>query len=183
MDLLALTRRRHFCLDLRSSEKTAVLEELLDFLLATGEVPKEARPQLLAAILAREERLSTGMEGGVALPHGLTDAIGEEVAVVGISGKGVPFEALDGQPARIIVLLLTPRSKVFRHVTNVREIARVLRHGETRERILLASQPEEIVEVLEDAYREGDRRDEERRSGRQARVDDGEKGPSGTPVP
>jgi len=154
MDLLTLTRRRLFALDLEATEKRAVLEELLDYLIDSGEVPNEARKDVLAAILAREERLSTGMEGGVALPHGLTDAIAEEVAAVGIASHGVPFEALDGNPARIIVLLLTPRSKVFRHVTNVCEIARVLRRPRVRERLLRSSAIDEVVGVLERAYAE-----------------------------
>ena len=61
MDLLTLTRRRLFALDLEATQKRTVLEELLDFLIDAGEVPKEARSDTLAAILAREERLSTGI--------------------------------------------------------------------------------------------------------------------------
>lgn len=149
MDLLNLTRRRLICLPLRADEKRAALEELLDFLIAQGELPSEARQTVLDSILERESRLSTGMEDGVALPHGLTDAIEEEVAAIGISAAGVPFDAIDGVSARIIVLLLTPRSKVFRHVTQVKQIARVLCSSETRQQILSAGSAQAVTKALE----------------------------------
>lgn len=148
MDLLKLTRGSLICLPLQASEKGAALEELLDFIIAHGELSADSRQPVLDAILEREARLSTGVESGVALPHGLTDAIEEEVAAIGISSSGVPFDAIDGAPAQIIVLLLTPRSKVYRHVTQVRQIARVLCSRDTRRRILAAGSAQEVAAAL-----------------------------------
>jgi PTS system nitrogen regulatory IIA component len=148
MDLQGLTRGRLVHLGLRASAKTDAIETLLDYLVAEGEVPTLARDSILSAILTRERRLSTGLEHGVAIPHGITDAIEDEVAAVGIFPEGVPFDASDGLPARIVILLITPELKRYRHVSNLAEIARQLRRTTLRERLLAARSLEDAVTAL-----------------------------------
>src|SRR5207248_1277258 len=109
------------------------IEALLDFLIDEHEVPRDALGTVLDAILNRERRLSTGLEQGVAIPHGITEAIAEEVAAIGVFPHGVPFDASDGLPARIVILLITPEQKRYRHVANLAEIARQMRRRELRE--------------------------------------------------
>ena len=46
---------------------------------------------------------------GVAVPHGRTDAVDRLVCAIGVSPDGVDFGAADGEPTRIVVLVLTPR--------------------------------------------------------------------------
>lgn len=145
MDLQGLTRGRLVHLGLRASAKTEAIETLLDFLVREGEVPTQARDAILTAILTRERRLSTGLEHGVAIPHGITDAIEDEVAVVGIFPDGVPFDASDGLPARIVILLITPELKRYRHVTNLAEIARQMRRTTLRAKLLASRTIDEAV--------------------------------------
>lgn len=148
MDLEGLIRGRLVRLGLRAQEKTAAIESLLDFLVGENEVPPSARDAILSAILTRERRLSTGLEHGVAIPHGITDAIEDEVAAVGTFPDGVPFDASDGLPARIVILLITPELKRYRHVTNLAEIARQLRRPSLREAFLRARSRDEALAAL-----------------------------------
>ena len=148
MDLEGLTRGRLVRTGLRAGAKVAAIEALLDFLVAEEEVPGDARDAILGAILARERRLSTGLEHGVAIPHGITDAIEDEVAAIGLFPEGVPFDASDGQPARIVILLITPELKRSRHVTNLAEIARQMRRGELRDSLLAACSPDAAITAL-----------------------------------
>ncbi|MBI3724563.1 PTS sugar transporter subunit IIA [bacterium] len=148
MDLLTLTHGRLVRLGLRASAKEGAIEALLDFLIEEREVPKDARESVLGAILNRERRLSTGLEQGVAIPHGITDAIEEEVAAIGVFPDGVPFDASDGLPARIVILLITPEPKRYRHVSNLAEIARQLRRRELREALCAAAGVEEAILAL-----------------------------------
>src|SRR5262249_41078088 len=88
MDLESLIRGRLVRPGLRASVKTEAIEQLLDFLIGEGEIPRDARDPILAAILTRERRLSTGLEHGIAIPHGITNAVEEEVAAVGLFPDG-----------------------------------------------------------------------------------------------
>jgi Kef-type K+ transport system membrane component KefB/mannitol/fructose-specific phosphotransferase system IIA component (Ntr-type) len=91
---------------LRAGSRAGVIAELLDALCARGLVRDcEAAAR---AVLAREESMPTGRENGVAVPHGRTDAVDRLVCAVGLKPEGVEFGALDGQPARIVVLVLAP---------------------------------------------------------------------------
>ncbi len=155
MDLLTLTRGRLVRMGLKADAKERAIEALLDFLVAESAVPREARDSILQAIFTRERRLSTGLEDGVAIPHGITDAIEEEVAAVGIFPEGVPFDASDGQPARIVILLITPELKRYRHVANLAEIARQMRRRDLRELLCKAQAPEDLLAALRTPFPPG----------------------------
>lgn len=148
MDLVTLTRGRLVHLGLRADRKEGAIEALLDFLVREGEVPGPSREVILEAIFTRERRLSTGLEHGVAIPHGITTAIEEEVAAVGVFPDGVPFDACDGLPARIVILLITPELKRYRHVSNLAEIARQMRRGELRDLLCRAATVEDAIRAL-----------------------------------
>ena len=95
--------------NLEGTTKDEVIDELLALLEKQGLIlDVEAARK---AILAREKQMPTGMQDGVAIPHGRTDAVTNLVCAVGVKPEGVDFGALDGKPAQIIVLALTPASE------------------------------------------------------------------------
>lgn len=100
------------------------------------------------ALLARERSMTTGMESGVAIPHAAVDGLPEVVAVLGLSQRGIPFEALDRQPARILVCLIIPRDKKLLHIKTLAEIARLLSRPAVRKRLLDATSPADVMAVI-----------------------------------
>ncbi len=132
---------------LAATTKDEVLVELVDLLLATGQVPTTSRDAVLTAVREREESMTTGMQYGVAIPHGRTDAVNSLVCVIGIKPDGIDFAALDGQPSTIFVLTLSPEHKPAPHVQFMSTISTVL--DETgREKILTASTATQILNVF-----------------------------------
>lgn len=148
MDLLTLTRNRFVWVGLNAPRKEAAIEQLLDCLLSEGAVPGDARQELLDAIMARERRLSTGLECGIAIPHGTTSLVEREVAALGVFPEGVHFEAVDNSITRIVILLITPLRKRHRHVTNLAAIARQLLRPEVRGALLTATSADEAVDAI-----------------------------------
>jgi len=148
VDLLALTQERYVWLGLRAQRKEEAIEQLLDNLLAAGALPSASRPDLLEAVLRRERRLSTGLECGVAIPHGTTTLVDEEVAAVGIFPGGVPFEAVDEAATRIVILLITPKRKRHQHVANLAAIARQLLLPDVRRRLIRAETRDEALAAI-----------------------------------
>ena len=92
--------------------------------------------------------MTTGMEDGIAIPHAAVDDIPDVIAVLGIAPEGVPFETLDGAPARILVCLAIPRSKKLQHIRTLAEIAKLLSRAEVRQRILGCDAPQQVLEVI-----------------------------------
>ena len=96
-------------LHLKSTNKDAVIEELIDVLVASGRV--KDRKAALKAVVEREKKMSTGLQSGIAIPHGKTDTVETLVAALGLKPEGLPFDSLDGQDANIIVLTVSPASR------------------------------------------------------------------------
>lgn len=134
---------------LKGSTKDAVIGELMDLLMATGKIRDlDARQKAVQAVLDRERKMSTGMQNGVAIPHGKTDTVDTLVAAVGLKKEGVDFQALDGQPSRIFVMTLSPDTRTGPHIQFLAEISRQLSDAGIREKVLQASTPEEVLDIL-----------------------------------
>ena len=148
MDLSALLAPDSIKVGLLARDKTAAIVEMVDFLVAKGRLPAPGREEALKAVLAREDSLSTGMEHGIALPHGSVDSVPEPVGALGISPGGIEFATLDGKPAHLIACLLVPRAKTSRHVRTLAGIARLLNNESLRGRLLAAKTPGDAMAVI-----------------------------------
>ena len=149
LDLHSLTAGSYVRVGLKASKKEVAIELLLDCLLEAGALPADSRAELLECVLQRERRLSTGLESGVAIPHGTTPLIEREVAAVGVFPEGVTFGAIDGGVTHIVILLITPSTLRHRHVNNLAAIARQLLRTEVRRALLKASTREEALKAIQ----------------------------------
>lgn len=130
------------------ADKAGALRELTQLLAARAGVPVEP---LLAAVLERENVLSTGIGHGIAIPHAKSSLVSELMLVSGSSPVGVPFEALDGEPVRLFFLLIGPDDAAGQHVKALSRIARLVRRESVRAALLSAATPEAFHQVLVEA--------------------------------
>jgi mannitol/fructose-specific phosphotransferase system IIA component (Ntr-type) len=133
---------------LAAADKPGVLRELTLLLAERAGVDVEP---LFAAVLEREEVLSTGIGHGIAIPHAKSATVGDLSLVAGSAPHGVPFEALDGEPVRLFFLLIGPDSAAGQHVKALSRIARLVRRESVREALLLAQDPIAFHQVLVEA--------------------------------
>jgi PTS system fructose-specific IIA component len=148
MKLAALLTEDAIKPGLESTEKYAVIEELVDFLIERGMIESANRGPALDALRAREESMSTGMEQGVALPHATVDFLEDAACVLGIHRKGVDFNSADGKSAHLIVLMLVPKDKFHEHVSALTGIARLMHADRLRERLKKANSPREAMNII-----------------------------------
>ena len=130
---------------LEGTTKIEVIDELLAALDRTGGIRDVSAAR--SAVLAREESMSTGMQYGIAIPHGRTDEVTRLVCAVGIKHEGVDFDSIDGQPSRIIVLTLAPVSKAAPHMQFMSMIGQVL-NERGRTTLLACTTADEMYSVL-----------------------------------
>ena len=135
-------------LHLKGSTKKEIINELLDILVRTGKVKDKGAA--LAAVMDREEKMSTGMKHGIAIPHGKCASSEDLVACIGISEKPVDFDSLDKQPCRIFIMTLSPVEKTGPHLQFLAEVSLLFKSAEKREEIIKAKTPEEVLEILAD---------------------------------
>ncbi|MHC4515753.1 MAG: PTS sugar transporter subunit IIA [Planctomycetota bacterium] len=148
MKLSELLTEKSVILPLPAADKWQAIRLMAASMVATGALPADQLAAVEAALVAREESMTTGMEDGIAIPHAAVDHVPEAVAVLGIAPEGVPFEALDGQPARILVCLVIPRAQKLQHIRTLAEIAKLLSRAPVRERLLSCDAPQQVLEAI-----------------------------------
>ena len=148
MNLKTVLVKETISLHLKGTTKEAIINELLDILVSAGKI--QDRAAALAAIMDREQKMSTGMKHGIAIPHGKSATIRDLVACIGISENPVDFDSLDHEPCRIFIMTLSPLEKTGPHLQFLAEISLLFKSAEKRVEILKASSEEEVLRILMD---------------------------------
>ncbi len=133
-------------IDLKADSKQEIIELMVDRLVAAGKV--QDRDTVLTAVLEREAKMSTGMQNGVAIPHGKTDAVQSLVVAVGICKTGVKFDSMDGSPCTLFIMTLSPVKRSGPHIQFLAEISRLISQPAEREKLLAAKTSGEMYEIL-----------------------------------
>ena len=110
--------------NLEAEDKDEAFEELVDLLCQAGMATD--REKLLAAVKERESKMSTGIHKGIAVPHGNTNAVDTVRGVVGISGKGIDYDALDGEPVYVLFMVFGPDEEKEMHLKTLKRMAELL---------------------------------------------------------
>lgn len=128
-------------------------EEALDHLVAavyrSGAV--KDLEALRKAIHDREASMSTGIGGGVAIPHVRIDAIRQAIVGVGISHDGIAYTAVDNKPVHIIVLFAMPADANKLYLGLLAQLMVALKTPDFCERLIACRTPSDVVAVLNEA--------------------------------
>ncbi|MCL2067479.1 MAG: PTS sugar transporter subunit IIA [Treponema sp.] len=146
MNLKTVLAANTINLNLKGSTKEEIINELLNTLIDAGKI--QDREAAYNAIIEREQKMSTGMKHGIAIPHGKSSAIRELVACIGVSENAVDFDSLDRLPCRIFIMTLSPIEKTGPHLQFLAEISLLFKSAEKRQEILNAKTPEQVLKVL-----------------------------------
>jgi PTS system nitrogen regulatory IIA component len=103
---------------------------------------------LLDQLLAREAERSTGIGGGLALPHATLAGLEQPLLVVGRTREGVDFAALDSRPVDLFFLLLSPPGAQAQQLRVLARLARIFAPEERVERLRSATGPEALFQML-----------------------------------
>lgn len=131
---------------LQATDKRGVIDELVDRLAAAGKVRDPE--SLKTAVWTREQTRTTGIGHGLAIPHGKSAGMDSLAMAVGKPAEPLDFDAIDGQPVKLIVLLASPPDRTSDHIQALARVSRLMTLEEFRERIYAAETPDEIYELL-----------------------------------
>ena len=131
---------------LDAAPKETVITRMVH-LLAGAHGVSDVEP-LVAAVLDRERKDSTGLEYGIAVPHGKTDAVDRLLAGIALVNGSVDFASRDGKPARILVMTVSPAARSGPHLQFIGEVVRLLRDATFRDALLAASDSRQMYEAI-----------------------------------
>ncbi|MFM1975764.1 MAG: hypothetical protein RL145_610 [Pseudomonadota bacterium] len=129
-DLADLIRADAIVFRIKAQTKNEVLLALSEAAVAAYGVDLSAT---LESTLERERLGSTGVGEGVAIPHARLKGLKAPAAVLALLDPPVDFEAPDGRPADIVVLLLSPEEAGADHLKALARISRLLRRQDIRD--------------------------------------------------
>jgi PTS system nitrogen regulatory IIA component len=132
--------------DLRATDKKRVLHELTAYL---AEISGIGHGEIVRVLMERERLGSTGIGGGIAIPHGKLKALQSLLMGFGRSRGGVDFDAMDGKNAHLFFVLLAPEDSADGHLKMLARISRLLKDSVFRERLLNATDGRELYKVIE----------------------------------
>jgi PTS system nitrogen regulatory IIA component len=146
MNLKTVLTKETINLHLKGTVKEEIINELLDVLVAANKI--QDRAAAYQAVMDREQKMSTGMKHGIAIPHGKSATIHDLVACIGLSDNPVDFDSLDGEPCRIFIMTLSPLEKTGPHLQFLAEISLLFKSSEKRAEILNSTSSDDILKIL-----------------------------------
>jgi fructose-specific phosphotransferase system IIA component len=146
MALIDLIQTNVIKTPLESTDKPEVLRELVQILRDAGEI--DDFDAVLKCIQEREDKLSTGLKDGIAVPHGKTSTVPSLKMAIGIAPQGIDFNSMDGKPAKLFFLLVAREDQPGPHVEALAEIAKLAQSQAFCKALINAESAQEVVDLL-----------------------------------
>lgn len=132
-------------IDLKAKDKKGALDELV---VPAAKLSGINHEDLVKVLMERERLGSTGIGGGIGIPHGKLRKLDDLMLGFGLSRRGVDFESMDGRPTHIFFLLLTPESSAGLHLKLLARISRLLKNEDFKAQLMHAETREEILSII-----------------------------------
>lgn len=131
--------------NLKATDKKGVIDEFASIISKTTTISAK---EIAAILMEREQLGSTGIGGGIAIPHGKLELIEPIVIGFGLSQKGVEYDSLDNKPVHIFFLLLTSENSTGGHLRVLAQISKLLKMDEFKKGLLGAQSVDDIYEII-----------------------------------
>ncbi|MCK6446052.1 MAG: cation:proton antiporter [Planctomycetes bacterium] len=136
---------RTFVPKLRASDRKSAIDELCQTLARASGLDYA---RISTAVWEREQVTATGIGNGLAVPHARVDGLRHPYIAMGLSDQGVDFDAPDGQPARIVFVILTPPNDNGVQLEILADIGKTFVQPDVRDRALKLKSFTELLALL-----------------------------------
>jgi PTS system nitrogen regulatory IIA component len=143
----SLTRPELIFPDLPATDRAGVLHAFAERIAGRGLVANAV--DLYQKLLEREQLGSTGIGGGIAIPHTKLQGLKSGVVALGMVPQGVDYGAVDGQPVRLFFLVVSPSGAPAEHLQALAAISRWIKAEGRAERLLALRDPTAIYDFLQ----------------------------------
>ena len=146
MEIREILSEESVILDLKSTTKEGVIQELVDKLYDKGSITLKSK---FIKVLKRREKIgSTSIGYQIAMPHGKTKYVKKASVVIGKSREGIDWPSIDGLPVKVIIMFAIPQSKAYEDMILISKISYILGYKDISERLLNAQTKKEIFDIF-----------------------------------
>jgi PTS system nitrogen regulatory IIA component len=145
MRISQLLHKGSIIANLNARDKKGTIDELA---LAISKMTTASENEIAGVLMEREQLGSTGIGGGIAIPHGKLDSVESIIVGFGLSRQGVEYESLDNKPVHIFFLLLTPENSTGGHLKVLAQISKLLKMEQFRKGLLAAKSVDDIYDTI-----------------------------------
>ena len=147
-ELASLFDENLFIPNLNAKTKKGIILELVDLLVSQKKI--KDKEILLEMLQQRESLGSTGIGKGIAIPHGRSLATTKLIIAFGKSKRGISFKAPDGQPVRLIFMIIAPYlDKQNRYLVVLGKLVELLSKKRIRDKLLQVNTFQEFKDIIE----------------------------------
>lgn len=147
-------------MDLQATTKDEAINEMADLEVATGIVNNKEK--FVESIWAREKESTTGIGGGIAMPHARNEYINKARVLFAKSEKGVDFDSLDQQPVHLFFMITAPAGADNTHLQALAKLSSLLINPDLVEKLKAAKTADEVIDLFSQAEADKDKEDAER---------------------
>ena len=145
MKILDVLDKEAILVDLQAKDKIGILNELVA---PISRITGIDQKDIVRVLMERERLGSTGIGGGIGIPHGKLRNLDKLVLGFGLSRRGVDFESMDGYPTHLFFLLITPEHATDLHLKLLARVSRLLKKEPLKEMMMKATSADEIITII-----------------------------------
>ena len=136
MDIYSILDRQSCSVDLQARTKDEVLRELAGLAVKSSAAEGVDSATIHRLLAEREEQGSTGFGNEIAIPHARIPGMERFLLFIGISHRGVDFDAMDRKRVRIFFVILGPPESVNEHLQILAFVSRSIGHTNVKDELL-----------------------------------------------
>ena len=151
MRIVDLLSKNSIKLNASPKSKSEAIDMLIDLQVKGGNIAdKEAYKK---GIIAREEKGSTAVGEGIAIPHAKSEAVKAPSLAAMTVPDGVDYEALDDEPSNLLFMIAAPNDGDV-HLEVLSRLMTILMDEDFRDDLLKAKDADEFLKVIDDMEKE-----------------------------
>lgn len=132
-------------LNLESEDKDELFEEMTELLV--NQYPLLSRQEVLDALLTREEKMSTEIVPGIAIPHILSEKVDKPFCALGRSHEGIDYDSPNGK-VHIVIILVFPKSDSSSHINIMKHVALLLENPDFYKKVMEKNTAQQVLEEI-----------------------------------
>ncbi len=148
MQLVDVLKENQVFLNFEAENKDQAIEKFIAALQDTGAINEP--DALKDALFEREKLGTTGVGGGIAMPHARSSAIKDLTVAFFRSKDGIDFKSIDNAPVHLVFMLLAPVSSGGPYLKLLAKISRLLRSDDFKNGLLEAKDSATIMQIIQD---------------------------------
>ena len=135
---------------LDAADKEDALRQLVDSMARAKMIVKTRANSILEEVIGRERQASTGIGGGIGVPHARSGHVKKMAMAVARVPTGLDFDAIDGELVSVILLLVSPEGSAEEHLKAMRSIVSLARDRYNLKRLQGCRSPQSFIDLFEE---------------------------------